>query len=77
MGFDEKRLFEQEERLRSLLVYLAHLDSRHPVVITLHSQAPSLLTEPEAVTAEFVTFFSEVYASRVDYSLPLLCDFFG
>lgn len=60
--FSKQRIFEQGECPRKLLAYLAHLDSRPPVVITLRSDTAGVITDPALIVREFADFVFKKYA---------------
>lgn len=62
-----KRSLKQGECLGKLQAYLAHLDSRPPVVITLHSATAGDITDPtrESLPGNLWISSGEVYTSKV------------
>lgn len=69
MLFSKQKVFEHGESPGKLLAYLAHLQTRPPMVITLKSDMMGDITDPALIFQEFEGFFREVYTSKVNYPL--------
>lgn len=76
MFFRKPKAFEHRERPGKLLAYLAHLDSRPTVLITLKSAMVGNITDPALIVKEFERFFKEVYTSEVNYPIQDLKNLF-
>lgn len=55
--FNKQRIFEHGEHPGKSIVYLAHIDSRPLVVITLRSPRHGFITDPKMITRELAIFF--------------------
>lgn len=49
-----------------LLAYLAHRDSRPPVVVSLVGAQRTPITDPSLVAAEFRSYYANLYSSQVN-----------
>ncbi|XP_073465156.1 NACHT, LRR and PYD domains-containing protein 3-like [Aquarana catesbeiana] len=63
--FSRQRVFEQGERAGKLLAYLAHQDSRPPVVVSLMDAQDTPITDPSSVAAAFRSYHANLYSSQV------------
>lgn len=61
--FCKQRIYEQGERVGRLLAYLAHLDDRPPVVVSLKDSEGHSITDPSQVASQFLHFYKNLYKS--------------
>lgn len=73
--FTKQRIFEHGERAGKLLAYMAHLEHKPPVVVSLQSTSGASITDPDLVAEEFKAFYSNLYSSRANYSQEELSAF--
>lgn len=73
--FCKQRIFEHRERAGILLAYLAHLDHRPPVVVSLVDPTGQRITDPDLVVGEFHVFFPTLYSSTTRYTHDELISF--
>ncbi|PIO29737.1 hypothetical protein AB205_0131390 [Aquarana catesbeiana] len=66
--FTKQRIFEHGERAGKLLAYIAHLDHKPPVVVSLQTASGDVVTDPDLVAGEFGAFYSSLYSSATNYS---------
>lgn len=61
--YSKQRMYECEEHAGRPLAYLAHLDHRPPMVVSLRGVRGAVVAEPDAVAEEFRSFFASLYSS--------------
>lgn len=66
--FCKQRVYEQGEKAGKLFAYLAHLDNRPPVVVSLTEPDGINVTDPSQVAAKFKQFYSNLYKSQCIYA---------
>lgn len=66
--FCKQRVFEHGERAGKLLAYLAHLNDKPPVVVSLVTPQGDMVTDPPQVAARFQTFYGDLYKSQSTHS---------
>lgn len=73
--FNKQRIFEHGERAGKLLAYMAHLEHKPPVIVSLQSASGTRITDPDLVAEEFRSFYSNLYCSTARYSQQELLAF--
>lgn len=63
--FLRQQVFKQGERAGKLLAYLAHQDTRPPVVVSLMDPQKTPM-DPSLVAATFCSYYANLYASQVN-----------
>lgn len=62
--FCKQREYEKGERAGRLLAYLAHIDDRPPVVVSVRVTQGNSITDPSQVASQFQQFYESLYKSQ-------------
>lgn len=73
--FCKQKVFENGERSGKLLAYLAHLDNKPPVVVSLLDSDGNIPTDPPKVAAKLKSFYNTLYTSQSLHSAQDIRDY--